>query len=380
MNKSIYSLFIFSLLFTFVPTASADTKTIYLTSKPHQLFDGTFRNDELATDLLSTGRLGQALSKKRIGSRTWVIDGELLDEIADMADGYKLASGAEPVGELIAKEWLSRLLLATAGDQVISLPYGNPDINLAKRSAPSELRLYYTYGAERVAFNLNRKLSVGNGAQLSTGTSRLSPVLRKKYTRNRQALTALYSVANAPEVAAQRAKLALLLSPSLDKKDREFFSYNASEAVAKTLNKLRVTSGKYQIASETGKVPVTVINGFSVPVEVNIKLTPLNSRVQVTNIAALRIPANSRTQLALPFTVIAPGATTVIAQITNKNGYSVGSSAKLAINITIFDSKVTYFTIGAAILLFIAALTQTIRRIRRRRNPKNSKYKSDRKK
>lgn len=371
MKKSIYSLFLFSLLFTFVPTASADTKTIYLTSKPHQLFDGTFRNDELATDLLANGRLGQVLSQKRIGPRTWVIDGELLDEIADMADGYKLASGTEPVGQLIAKEWLSRLLLATAGDQVISLPYGNPDINLAKRSAPSELRLYYAYGAERVAFNLNRKLSVDNGAQWSTGTSRLSPVLRKKYTQNRQALTALYSVASAPEVAAQRAKLALLLSPSLDKKDREFFSYNASEAVAKTLNKLRVTSGKYQIASETGKVPVTVINGFSVPVEVNIKLTPLNSRVQVTNIAALRIPANSRTQLALPFTVIAPGGTTVIAQITNKNGYSVGPSAKLAINITIFDSKVTYFTIGAAILLFIAALTQTIRRIRRRRNPKN---------
>jgi hypothetical protein len=370
MKKSTFLLFITFLLFNSLPAASADGTVIHLISKPHQLFDGSFRNDELATDLLSSGRLGKALEQKRVGSRTWIIDGELLDEVADMADGYKLASDKAPTGELAAKEWLSRLLLVTSGDQVIALPYGNPDIDLAKRSAPSELRLYLTYGAERVAFNLNRKISTESGASWSTGTSRLSPLLRKKYTQNRQALTALSSVVNAAEVAAQRAKLAILLSPSLDKNDREFFSYNASEGVAETLSKLRVTSGKYQIASETGKVPVTVINGFNVPVEVNIKLTPLNSRVQVTNIAALKIPANSRTQLALPFTVIAPGATTVIAQITNKDGDFIGPSAKLAINITIFDSKVTWFTIGAAILLFIAALTQTIRRIRKGRNEK----------
>lgn len=234
MKRSVLFLFSISLLFTFLPKANADGTVIQLTSKPHQLFDGTFRNDELAKDLLSSGRLGQAIGQKRVGSRTWVIDGELLDEVADMAGGYKLASGKEPTGELIAKEWLSRLLLVTSGDQVIALAYGNPDIDLAKRSAPSELRLYYAYGAERVAFNLNRKIMAENAAVWSTGTSRLSPLLRKKYTQNRQAVTALASIVNAPEVAAQRAKLAVLLSPSLDKGDREFFSYNASEGIAKT--------------------------------------------------------------------------------------------------------------------------------------------------
>jgi hypothetical protein len=101
---------------------------------------------------------------------------------------------------------------------------------------------------------------------------------------------------------------------------------------------------------------------------VNIKFTTLNSRLQVSNITGLQIPAKSRTQLAMPFTVIAPGATTVTAQITNKNGGVIGKSAKLAINISIFDSKVTGFTIGAAVLLFVAALTQTVRRVRRGRN------------
>ena len=370
MRKILVGLISSLFIFGFLPGATANTHVIYLISKPHQLFDGNFRNDDLAADLLSTGRLGKALEQKRKGVRTWVIDGQLLDEVADMANGYKLVSKKEPVGELVAKEWLSRLLLVTSGDRIVALPYGNPDIDLAQRSAPSELRSYYVYGAERVSFHLNRAISVDSNTNWSTGKSQLSPVLRKKYTQNRQALTALSTVVKADEVRAQRAKLAILLSPSLNKQDRDFFSFNASEGVASTLNKLRVTSGKYQITSQIGKVPVTVINGFDVAVKFNIDLTTLNSRIQVTDISGLTIPANSRTQLALPFTVIAPGSTTISAQIKNLDGGKIGPAARLSLNSTIFDSRVAWFTGGAAILLFVAALTQTIRRIRRGRNEK----------
>jgi hypothetical protein len=287
-----------------------------------------------------------------------------------MADGYELSNGEPTTGELVAKEWLSRLILLTAGDKVFALPYGNPDLSLAKRSAPSELRLYSRYGIERVEFHLNRKITAEDSQIWSTGTSRISPVLRKKYTQNRQAITALSTIVDAPEVIAQRAKLAVLLSPSLNQKDREFFSYNATNGIAKTLNRLRVSSGKYQIASETGKVPVTVTNEFAVPVTVGVKLTPLNSRVQVSSVSVFAIGANSRTQLSIPFTAIAPGATTVIAQITNVDGDPVGPASRLSINIAFFDSRVTYFTVGAALLLFVAAFAQTIRRIRRGRNEK----------
>jgi hypothetical protein len=357
-------------LFTSAPQSIGDVTVTKLTSKPHQLFDGTFRNDDLTNDLLPTGRLGKPLESKPKGTRTWVIDGALLDEVAAMAAGYELSNGELTTGQLVAKNWISRLLLLTAGDKVFALPYGNPDLLLAKRSAPSELRQYKSYGVERVEFHLNRKVSVGDSSVWSTGQSRLSPVLRKKYTQNRQALTALSSVVSTPEVKAQRAKLAVLLSPALNQKDRDFFSYNATDGVAQTLNRLRVSSGKYQLASETGNVPVTVTNEFNIPVNVAVKLTPLNSRVQVSDVTTFTIGANSRTQLSIPFNAIAPGATTVLAQITNSDGEKIGPSSRLAIKVTFFDSRVTYFTVGAALLLFIAALTQTVRRIRRGRNEK----------
>ena len=92
MKKAFLTFISAFFLFASLPAASAETTVIYLKSKPHQLFDGTFRNDELAADLLSMGRLGKPLEQKRKGTRTWVIDAQLLDEVADMADGYKLAN------------------------------------------------------------------------------------------------------------------------------------------------------------------------------------------------------------------------------------------------------------------------------------------------
>ncbi len=363
----ILSLSIF-LLFGFFPHATADSSVINLVSKPNQLFNGTFLTDQLASDLLPTGPLRKVLEQKRVQPRTWVIDAALLDEVAVMANGYQLQDETEPAGELIAKEWLTRLLLATAGDRVVALPYGNPDIALAKKIAPSELRLYSSYGLERVSFHLNRRITEENSAISASEVSDLSNALRKRYTDNRRALRTLSTVVKAPEVQAQRAKLAILLNSSLSKEERLIFSQSADAAVKETVNKLRVTSGKYQVASRNGKLPVTVINNFSVPVVVNIKFMPTNSRLQVSSIDGLQIPAKSRTQLAMPFNVIAPGATVVVAEITNSKDVVIGTTSRLTINFALFDSRVTGFTIGAAVLLFVAALTQTIRRIRKGRN------------
>jgi hypothetical protein len=135
--KKLSSLFL-SLAFLFIsaPHSIGDVTVTKLTSKPHQLFDGTFRNDDLTNDLLPTGRLGKPLESKPKGARTWVIDGALLDEVAAMAAGYELSNGELTTGQLVAKGWISRLILLTAGDKVFALPYGNPDLSLATRSAP----------------------------------------------------------------------------------------------------------------------------------------------------------------------------------------------------------------------------------------------------
>jgi hypothetical protein len=59
-----------------------------------------------------------------------------------------------------------------------------------------------------------------------------------------------------------------------------------------------------------------------------LNLTPLNSRVQVSDVPTFTIGANSRTQLSIPFNAIVPGATTVLAQITNAEGDEIGPASR----------------------------------------------------
>jgi hypothetical protein len=155
------------------------------------------------------------------------------------------------------------------------------------------------------------------------------------------------------------------LNPFLKKEERVIFSRDTASGVEKFVNKLRITNGKYQLTSKEVKVPITLTNDFDKPVTLNLSLSPQNSRVQVDSQFKVTIEANSKTQLAVPFTVIAPGATSVIAQFTNDKGQKIGKEALLTLNLSIFDSRVAWFTSGAGILLLLAAITQTIRRIRR---------------
>jgi hypothetical protein len=133
------------------------------------------------------------------------------------------------------------------------------------------------------------------------------------------------------------------------------------------VNKLRINSGKYQITTASVKLPVTVINEFDVDVTVDIAMLAINSRIIVESFDNVLIPAQSKRQLAMQVDVIAPGETSVSAMITGPEDDSeVVPPATLTLNSRVIDSRVTWFTTGAAILLLLAAVAQSVRRVRRR--------------
>jgi hypothetical protein len=346
--------------------ASAATRSVELVERPHQLLDGRFIDDELATLLTPEGRLGSLVYTPTITQTRWFIDAALLDEVADMADGYELASEEDGVGVDAATAWLAQLRIATAGALITPITYGNPDLRLAKRLAPSELAFYQKYGANRVAFHLGRALAVDKTAYKSS-TSKLSGPDRKNYTVNRQAISKLSTVVSAPELELFRARLALLLSPSINGSSAELFAASANDGVLQQQNKLRVNPGKYALTSESGKVPLTLVNGFSTPVKINLIFRASNIRVILDDIREITLDPQSRTQMAVPYTVITSGSTQVNAVLTNSDGKWLGPSSKLALSMSLIDSRVAWFTTAAAVLLFIGAGAQTYRRIRKGR-------------
>jgi len=364
--KKLIALLVMLLVLLPLSPAKAAGSIVRITSMAHQTFTGEFRNDDLVQELTPSGALGQLVYTPRSNNKTWVIDAALIDEVIAMTGDYTLATDATPAGKDIAVAWLKQLRQITYGQQVVALAYGNPDVSLARRLAPSELKNYYAFGKSQLELALGRTVRSEPDGGWSTGKSGLSFPLRKAYGDNRKALTKLSRVVNDAELIILRAQLSKLLSPKLDKDSRDFYSYSARTAVDAMVRKLRINSGKYQITTANVKLPVTVINEFNADVTINISLLPINSRVIVDSFEAVTIPAQSKRQLEMVVDVIAPGQTTVTAQIIDDEGNEIVPEATLTLNSTVIDSRVTWFTTGAAILLLLAGVAQSVRRVRRR--------------
>jgi hypothetical protein len=354
-------------LFISIPIATAATPVVRVVDVPHRNFDGTFRDNELAQTLTSNGRLGKPLFRSD-STATWVIDAHLVDEVADMADGYTFEGKEQPEGSRVAFIWLQQLRIATTGNPIVALPYGNPDPALARKLAPSEIKFYSQLGAAKLEAFFARPVISQNG--WSSGKSRLEGQYQGFYRNERSLLLGLNKVIADEEITQLRERLGITLNPLLGVEERAYFSYSAREAVSKVAAKLKIVSGRYQLTSETVKVPLTLVNKFDTATTVNLWLTPMNSRVQVQDVTNISIPPRSQIQIAVPFTVIASGSTLVLAQFASVEGDPIGEVSKLNLALTVIDSRVTWFTTGAAILLFAGAITQSLRRIKRSRNEK----------
>lgn len=359
----------FSIFFLLIalPYASAENSVVRITSTVHQNFSGEFVNDDLAQELTPSGVLGQLVFTPFKKSKIWAIDPALIEEVIAMTGDYIIVGGATPSDKEIALSWINQLRKITTGNEVIALAYGNPDVALAKRLAPSELREYFAYGKTALELALGRTVRSEPNQLWSAGTAKLNRDLSRNYGDTRKNITRLSRVVISPDLVRLRMSLARMLSPSLNFQERTAFSLNARSAVDAEVEKLRVVPGKYQLTTEMSSLPVTVINDFPVEVTVNIRMVAGNARIIVDNFKGVVLPAHSKLQLELNAFVIAPGQTVVLAQITDALGNSVVPSSVLALNATVIDSRVTWFTTGAAILLLLAAITQSVRRIKRGR-------------
>ena len=133
-----------------------------LVDTPVRQADGRFADDSLAADLAIGGRLDRLVEAgARLGDGaavTWAIDPDLIETVADMADenGYLVATrgdGSVPGGGgALAQQWLDRLRAATAGADVLALPYADPDVAaLVHNGQPQHLAQSRSIGAEALS-------------------------------------------------------------------------------------------------------------------------------------------------------------------------------------------------------------------------------------
>ncbi|MFH9069259.1 DUF6049 family protein [Streptomyces alboflavus] len=169
---------------TFLPwqDGAADTKTkttylwplistTHLTSRTRSDEEQTplFKDESLAKELQTGGRLQQLLT---LGSQldvAWVIDPDLLVSVDAMTTSYDVEGpdGTTVAGkhQAVAKQWLNQLHKAVKGKKVVALPFADPDLaslahnGRAVKGSLGHLKEATEVGAQAVEDILNVKPS-----------------------------------------------------------------------------------------------------------------------------------------------------------------------------------------------------------------------------
>lgn len=361
------SLVISFFFFVIVPSHAATVIT--LSDISHRNANGVFIDNILSEEILPKGRLGKLLFERPSGVKIWVIDMALVEEIADLADGYTYidsdsneASG-EPV--VVADIWLNTLRSATRNATVIALPYGNPSVTFLKRSAPGELEIYRTLGEERLAAFLGRPVSRYDVDGVSDREPKQTTA--RLYTSLRKSVRVTNSIVTSPEVETVRLRLAQLLNPSLDAERSLELNRSFATFVTKMNQRIRISGGNYTITSAQYQLPVTVINEFDQQVTLDLRVWTSNSRVIVGKIPRITVAASSQLQIEVPLEVIASGDTTLNLQLQTPNGKELGLVKKIPLRLAVISPLTTWFTTGLALILLLTAVMQSWRRVKRRR-------------
>jgi hypothetical protein len=317
---------------------------------------GASLDSGLSQSLSAEGTLGRAIFSPLPEPRRWLIDAALLDDVTALA-----------TTDLVAQEWIARLKIISAGDLIFAIPYGHPSLEVTKKISASELSYYYEASRIRLASDLGREISINRSLRWTTKLTKIPTEVKDSYTQNLHSIDLLATVVPPQELDPLRSKLASLLATDTTPQRRSLLRISADDAVAAENHKLRIVSGKFRLTSEHERVPITLVNDFGSIATVQLELTPLNSRIHVNGIKNLKLLPHSKVQLSVPFTVIASGSTAVLAQFANTQGTQLPDSVLLALNLSVISPAVAWFTTGAAILLFLAALAQSVRRIKRSR-------------
>ncbi len=365
MKRILVAIITIFITFLSLPMASAST-TILLTEPSHRQIDGVFIDDELAISLAVTGRLGHLVFDPPSGGRTWLIDPALIEDVTAMANGYTLISGSTSSGELIAKSWLAQLELISKSDKVKALAYGNPSSYWISRISPHEINYILTISGIRLAKLLARPVGAALTYRANNRfTISASDLLTLKSDSTYFSQTASYI--DPTTIDKYRLALIKILNPNLSSDRREYLIRDYTSVAYAQIHLVHLSPGKFTITATHQNLPITLTNGFPTNVKINLYVFSTNLKVQVSELQPILIPANSKVQVMVPVTALTSGTSGLNVELTTSHGDLIGDPVLYPLKISVISPVATWFTTGAAMMLFLAATIQSGRRIRRRK-------------
>ena len=360
-------LLIFALLLPnlfFLPHANA-IQEIVITEPTHRLSDGVFIDDQLAQKLSPNGELGLLVFSSVQGVRSWQVDPATISEVVAMSNGYGISDGSTPVGQQIAKEWLAQFIRVSKNEKVTALTYGNPSAYWVDQIINQQI----TY------IDANGKILLETVLGKATNQSLIKNRKRQGLSKQninllnyaQRQIDLLGTLVDQKELLSYQLRLAQILNPDIEKSSFQFLIKDYDKSITELRNKLKVTKTRFTVTSTKEELPITLVNNFDQSVDLKLSVRALNSKVVVASTQQIRLEAKSKQQVLLPIEVLASGESSLLAQLTNLENKPVGYPVNINLKLSVISPVATWITSAAAVLLFVAALIQSLRRVRRRK-------------
>jgi len=367
MKRIIISLAVFVLTIIGTPLATAASVDITITEPTHRQIDGVFIDDDLIGLLAYEGRLGQLVFNPARGERNWYVDPQLVEEVTAMTSDYVLINGDAGVGAKVAKSWLNQFAAITRGERITALPYGDPSGYWISKLAPKLTDFYLQLGAKKLTAVLGRQVS--QMAQFPYNPAfKVDYLTIQTFKKAQSALRINTKYMAADEVEKFKAQSAAVFHPGLENGQRTLLGLDLMTSTQLLANKIRLAPGRFTVTSTKQNLPITLINDFPNPAKISVRASTSNGKVLVGSVADQLVNGKSKVQVMIPVEVITSGKSSLTVSLTSDKGNALGDEVSYPITLKVISPIATWITSGAAIILFISALIQSFRRIRKKQN------------
>ena len=357
------SALIFLSSFILIPNTNA-AQAVKISEPTHRLSDGVFFNDLLAQKLAPSGSLGQAVYLNSQSVNNWLVDPATIDEIIAMSNGYGISDGTAPAGQEIAKSWLAQFTKVTRNKKITPITYGNPSSFWVNEIMPDQIAYLNEISKFKLESFLSRPVEKSGGAEAEKQRFNKASVSVLKYGQRQ--INLLSTLLEKKQLEDNQLRLLKLLNPNLDEKLFLDLLKDYDKSISIMRAKLNVKNTKFTVTSSKEELPITVVNDYDQVVRLKLSTRAMNSKVSVAQIEEIELEAKSKKQVLLPVEVFAAGDSRLLVQLTNLENKPVGYPVYIDLKLSVISPVATWITTAAAVLLFIAALVQSVRRVRRR--------------
>ena len=357
------SALIFLSSFILIPNTNA-AQAVKISEPTHRLSDGVFFNDLLAQKLAPSGSLGQAVYLNSQSVNNWLVDPATIDEIIAMSNGYGISDGTAPAGQEIAKSWLAQFTKVTRNKKITPITYGNPSSFWVNEIMPDQIAYLDEISKFKLESFLSRPVEKSGGAEAEKQRFNKASVSVLKYGQRQ--INLLSTLLEKKQLEDNQLRLLKLLNPNLDEKLFLDLLKDYDKSISIMRAKLNVKNTKFTVTSSKEELPITVVNDYDQVVRLKLSTRAMNSKVSVAQIEEIELEAKSKKQVLLPVEVFAAGDSRLLVQLTNLENKPVGYPVYIDLKLSVISPVATWITTAAAVLLFIAALVQSVRRVRGR--------------